>query len=363
MRFEPDDKSVDELLLDPNNYRFLDLPNWRRRQRQRFHDPAVQEATLRLFESTPSYNLTELRESILANGYVRLERLVIIPYEHAEGYYRVIEGNRRVAALRTLLRDNNQGVLTLTPEQVTDFTTIPVAILDPGEEGIIAAERVLMGIRHIVGPQEWGAYQQAYLILQLVDEEGQQFDDIAKHLGLRITETRRRYRAIRALQSMENDEMYANVAKPQFYRFFHELVSLPTVREFFSWDHDGAVFQDQDRARQFYEMIEPLESGFAPKLRTFLDVRQLRVIIGNPTAEAALLDPDQSLASAIARAQPDEIMHLTTDLMNEARRFCRVLEAAQIEAVSGLSAEDVQLLEELENIISSRLDQHRRLAG
>ncbi len=363
MRFELDDKSVDELLLDPNNYRFLDLPSWRRRQRQRFHDPSVQEATLRLFESTPSYNLTELRESILANGYVRLERLVVIPYEHAQGYYLVIEGNRRVAALRTMLRDNNQAVLTLTADQVTDFTTIPVAILDAGEEGIIAAERVLMGIRHIAGPQEWGAYQQAYLISQLVDEEGQQFDDIAKHLGLSATETRRRYRAIRALQSMENDEMYANVAKPQFYRFFHELVSLPVVREFFSWDHDATVFQDPDRTRQFYEMIEPLESGFTPKLRTYLDVRQLRVIIGNPAAEAALLDPDQSLASAIARAQPDESMQLTSDLMSEARRFHRVLGTVQIEAVSGLSAEDIQFLEELENMISSRLDQHRRLVG
>lgn len=363
MRFEPADKTVDELLLDPNNYRFLDLPSWRKRQRQRFHDPGVQEATLRLFESTPSYNLIELRESILANGYVRLERLVIIPYEHAEGYYLVIEGNRRVASIKTLLRDNAQGVLTLTADQVTDFTTIPVAILHPGEEGIIAAERVLMGIRHIAGPQEWGAYQQAYLILQLVDEEGQQFDDIARHLGLSATETRRRYRAIRALQSMQNDEMYANVAKPQFYRFFHELVSLPAVREFFFWDHDSAVFQNQDRARQFYEMIEPLESGFTPKLRTFLDVRQLRVIIGNSAAESALLDPDQTLASAIARAQPDESMQLTTDLINEARRFHRVLETTQIEALSGLSVEDVQLLEELENLISARLEQHRRLAG
>ena len=72
--------------------------------------------------------------------------------------------------------------------------------------------------------------------------------------------------------------MYANVANPHFYRFFHELVSLPAVREFFSWDHDAVVFQDQERARQFYEMVEPLESGFTPKLRTYLDVRQLRVI-------------------------------------------------------------------------------------
>lgn len=361
MRFLIDDKPINQLLLDPNNFRFLDLPQWRRRQSGRFHDLPVQDATLRLLESISRYNLNELRQSFLSNGYVKLERIVVVPYEHCEGYYLVVEGNRRIAALKTLLRDNLEGTLTLTQDQINDFSTVPVAILQPEGEPLLSARRVIMGIRHVAGPQEWGAYQQAYLILQLVDEEGQQIDDVARHLNVSVVEARRRYRAIRALKSMENDELYSSVAKPEFYRFFHELISLPNVREFFSWNQDETTFRDQEKAHQFYELIEPREPGSTPKLRTFIDVRQLRQVIGNSAAEAALLDPDQPLSAALALAQANQIAQVTSDIVNEARRFRRVLEDAQIDAVSGLSIENIQFLEELASLISSRIEQCRWL--
>lgn len=361
MKFELEDKPLDQLLLDPNNYRFMDLPGWKPRQIKRYHDQVVQEATLKLLEGNPRYNLTELRESMLANGYVRLERLVVIPYEHCENRFLVIEGNRRVAALRSLLRDSSEGVLTLTEDQVKDFSTVPVAILNADEEGLMSAQRILMGIRHIAGPQEWGAYQQAHLIRQLVDEEAQGFDDIAKHLGLSAVETHRRYRAIRALSAMQQDEMYSKAAKPTFYRLFHELVSLPTVRGFFSWDHEEARFTDVEKARSFFELIEPLEADRVPKLRTYSDVRQLRLVIGDPKGEASLLDLDETLATAVAKAQPSPAEQNSADLLAEAKRFCQALENAQIEALVGLTADEVEILEEVANLISSRLEQYHLL--
>lgn len=361
MRFDIDEKPIDQLLLDPNNYRFIDLHQWRPRQSNRFHNASVQESTLRLFESIARYNLNELRRSILANGYVRLERIVIVPYQHASNYYLIVEGNRRVAALKTLLRDNNDGVLSLTPEQVEDFTTVPVAILDPEEDELISATRIIMGIRHIAGPQEWGAYQQALLILQLVDDEGQDFADVSKHLNLSDRETRRRYRAMRALKAMENDEVYSSVAKPEFYRLYNELISIPDVREFFSWDHDSATFQDQEKARQFYEMLEPLEAESSAKLRTYLDVRRLREIIGNPRAESALLDPEQPLSAAMALVQADVGAQAAADIMTEARRFWTVMEDTQIDALTNLSSDDIIFLDELSNLILSRTEQYQRL--
>lgn len=361
MIFTIDDKPIGQLLLDPNNYRFIDLPQWRPRQANRFHNRTVQESTLRLLETVPRYNLEELRKSILANGYVRLERIVIVPYQHANNRYLIIEGNRRVAALMTLLRDHNDGVLSLTPEQISDFSTVPVAILDPGEDTLISATRVIMGIRHVAGPQEWGAYQQALIIVQLVDDEGQQFSDVSKHLNLPERETRRRYRAMRALKAMENDELYSNAAKPEFYHLFNELISVPEVREFFSWDNDSATFTDVDKSRQFYEMIQPLESESTPKLRTYLDIRRLRQIIGNPPAESVLLDPEQPLSAALALAQPDAFTQAATDIMNEARRFRTVMDNTQIDALTSLSPDNISFLEKLVNLVSSRIEQYRQL--
>ena len=51
----------------------------------------------------------------------------------------------------------------------------------------------------------------------------------------------------------------------------------------------------------------------------------------------------------------------STDLPDELRRFHERLENAQIEALTALTAEDVALLEEVANLIASRLDQYNLL--
>ena len=363
MKFSAKTAPVARLLVHPNNYRFLDSPAWKRRQEKRFHDGTVQEATMQLLERHPRYQLSELRSSILANGYVPLERVVVLPYKHAKGYYIIVEGNRRVAALKTLLRDHRDGSLTLTDEQVAEFSKIPVAVLDPEEESVMTAERVLMGIRHIAGPREWGAYQQAHFILELVDDEGQEFGAIAKHLGLTKLETPRRYRAMRALKAMENDEHYSAAAKPEFYRLFHELVAQPQVRDFFGWNHDKAAFDDEERARQFFELVAPQDPDVDPKLQTYADVRSLKQIIGNPGAEAALLDPDQTLAAAIAKAKPEEAPAGAVDVSTEISRFIRVLQEITVEALRALSEEDVSALQSVTELVAARLEEYRLLSS
>ena len=104
MKFSPDVIPIEKLLLEPNKYRFYDLPKsqWNKKEPDRFHEPAVQQATLTLFENTKRYNLPELRESMLANGFVPMERIVVVEYENADDLYLVVEGNRRIASLKTL---------------------------------------------------------------------------------------------------------------------------------------------------------------------------------------------------------------------------------------------------------------------
>ena len=82
MQFQLKKVPISKLLLDPNNYRFLDSSDWHTRQQRRFHEETVQNATLRLLERGSRYQLPELRKSILSNGYVPLERLMVVPYRH-----------------------------------------------------------------------------------------------------------------------------------------------------------------------------------------------------------------------------------------------------------------------------------------
>src|SRR5689334_18665722 len=90
----------DNLLLDPNNYRFHDISGYRPvPNRSRYAEAGVQERALQLLQTTDSFELESLKDSIVTNGYVPLEQIVVEAFDEDNGTprYLVIEGNRRVA--------------------------------------------------------------------------------------------------------------------------------------------------------------------------------------------------------------------------------------------------------------------------
>ena len=68
----------DRLLLDPNNYRFHDIQGYKPvNQRSRYHESGVQDRAIQLLQDTESFELNALRDSILSNGYVPIEQIVV----------------------------------------------------------------------------------------------------------------------------------------------------------------------------------------------------------------------------------------------------------------------------------------------
>lgn len=156
-----------------------------------------------------------------------MERIIVVPYSARSGFFLVVEGNRRVASLKSILKEEQEGVRVLTPAQRASFSKIPCAVLKSSGLSLKHAERIIMGIRHIAGPKEWGAYQQALLVSELKEDEDLDFKEIGETLGISSMEAARRYRAIGALKQMEDDDLFSKKAEPAFYRLFHELVALP----------------------------------------------------------------------------------------------------------------------------------------
>jgi len=357
--FAAKDINVANLLLDPNNYRFLDNPSYKKKLRGKYHLPQVQVATLRLLEQDKRYQLTEMKKSILSNGYVPMERIIVAPYEHKRDHCLVVEGNRRVAALKSLLQEHNEGVTELTPTQVASFGRIPCAVLQAEGNDLVHAQRVIMGIRHIAGPREWGAYQQAQLIVELHDLENQDFQSIADHLGISTIEAGRRYRAMRALKEMETDEHYADQATFDHYRLFHELVSLPGVRAYFGWDDDALKFRDKESAREFFELIAPHAEEQSPKVRTYADVRRLKLVVPHPKAVAVLLDPERTLTDAIevGEALARERAHQGEEIAEVMNEISRALSKIDVLAVKKLDKNDIKSIDD----IIARLVQLKRI--
>jgi hypothetical protein len=339
--FEAQDASVSKLLLDPNNYRFLDRKKFKKKAVNRFHEESVQMATLESLEQ--SYQLDELKHSIITNGYVPMERIIVIPYPTKSGFFLVVEGNRRVAALKSILKEEAEGVRELTPTQKSSFSRIPCAVLKSSGNSLKHAERIIMGIRHIAGPKEWGAYQQALLVSELKDDEHLEFKDIGETLGITSVEAARRYRAICALKQMEEDELFSKKAEPAFYRLFHELVALPEVRTRFGWSWEKSAFVDMEKARQFFELICG-DAKNDPKVKTYGDVRKLKSVVGHPKAEDSLFDTDEPLSEAIRIGEQGRKSVDAADLLSEAKASLAGIGVLQAQK---LSAKDIAVVDEL----------------
>lgn len=346
---------LDSLLLDPNNYRLQEQSGFTLYPDHRFHIDRVQDATRRRLGSE---NLEPLRNSIVANGFLEIERIVVVPYDHADGMYLVIEGNRRVAALR-MIRDEVDAGLEIQQAVIDVFNAVPCLVAD-GENQEAYFREAIMGIRHVGGIREWGGYQRAKLVADLKDNHGLDATAISERIGLSVIEVNRRYRAFKSLQQMQEDEDYGDYGSPQLYPLFHEAVSLPTVREWLGWDPDTCTFTDDEQRELFYQLISPRipddgEEKHA-KLKSYSDVRALRQILSNAEARADLFQLERELVDALTISNRDRMSRRWRNEINEARTALENIPALEVERFEANDVASIRTLVDIANRILAAYD-------
>lgn len=322
MNYEKCEVHPRQLLLDPNNYRFHDVKGYKEvKLRERFIEEGVQARALSLLTDTTGFDLVSLQDSIRTNGYIPVEQIVVVPYDKTdtdtttddqdEDQYLVVEGNRRVASLKLLLKDANDGAVDLSGAIKATLENIPIVVLKGTPEEISGYQRTLMAIRHVAGIREWGPYQQAKLVVEMFEEPGATMGSVAQKIGISSKEVARRYRASRALRQMEDDEEFGVFAEPRLYTFFHEAVSQPKVRDWLGFNDQTYSAENEDARRLFFELLSPREvedEKLPPKLASANpQARQLKDIVTKAYALEVLADPQRTFEDAIKAAHEDVI--------------------------------------------------------
>jgi hypothetical protein len=161
----PEEKLVKDLYLDPNNPRLADATH-----------TGTQASIMKVMAQ--DFDLQPLIDSMYRNGYFWEEPLVAVREPLTEfkdqQVLQVIEGNRRLASLKTIL--NNPDVYD-DPEKRKRLEKVPVLVRDHRQETL-----AFVGFRHITGIVAWEAGAKAQYAHDLV-KRGLSLEEIAQTIG------------------------------------------------------------------------------------------------------------------------------------------------------------------------------------
>jgi hypothetical protein len=277
--------AVDQLLLDPENPRLESVAKTKDQLdliKAMWREMAVSEVAL----------------SIAANGFFEEEPLFAVPApkEKGEARYYVVEGNRRLTAVKLLLDEDLRKAIKatdlplLSAEAKTKLRSLPVSIYNKRQD-----LWAYFGFRHVNGPKEWDSLSKAAYIAKVLREYGKSLEEITRAIGDQHSTVKRIFRGYVLLEQAEQMTKFKREDRSRNRFFFSHLYTAadyPEVQEFLGIDADRCVV-----GKKYLPHLEELmvwlfgskERGLEPLVRTQApDLSNLRSVIGNKGALAAL---------------------------------------------------------------------------
>jgi hypothetical protein len=355
----PINVALSDLLLDPNNPRFSELgEEVRPIPEGRFAEEKVQRTAFDKMK-TPAFDVQELRDTIRALGFLQMDRLVIRPWKGgvAEGVqkYVVIEGNRRVTAIRWLLDLHSEGKETLSEAQLNNMQTLECLLLDD-KNAPDTAQIILPGLRHVSGIKEWGPYQKAKAVFAL-RETGMSPQEVAQSLGLSTRAANTAYRCFMALEQMKADEEFGEYAEPKMYSYFEEIFKKRNVKDRLGWDENSYKFGNESSLIEFYSWIVPGSDEEEAKLPKAVNIRELSIFIDDPAAVSIFRSKDGSLSRALARYELDH----PADWFPQIAAAVGAIRSLTPDKLRHLDGASIQSLTELREAVEQALEDRSKL--
>lgn len=295
--------AVSDLRLDPENPRLPENV-----------DTTSQSKILERFYS--DYALDELAASYVANGFFPSEHLLIL----IDGT--VLEGNRRLAALKFLLHDEDAIEAGLdeydtdqpfSAEDAARLREVPVLIVDDRDD-----VWAYLGYRHISGAKEWSPAAKARFISKRIDRVAQSnpddcFKRIGREVGSNSTGTRNDYIRYGLLQAARDQyALYKDATYILDKRFgvWSRLLSNRAIFDYIGFSPENNTYHEIRRAFEN------------------LDAENLRLLMGDltPRDDGTVLLADSRQATSYATILQDS---RALELLRESDDFDSALMVAQ----------------------------------
>lgn len=158
--------------------------------------------------------LGELLQSIAANGYLDIEPLIVW-LDPADQKFTVLEGNRRLAAIRLFrepaladaIAKNERlkiGIPEITPAALVTLSEVSVYRVPDRD-----AARSFIGFKHINGAAKWESYAKAKFAAEWYKSGNVSLEEISEKIGDRHDTIKRMVAAIYVLEQAERERVFS----------------------------------------------------------------------------------------------------------------------------------------------------------
>jgi hypothetical protein len=301
--------SPSELRFDPNNPRFGG-------ELGRKNQDRIEE----LLIGKPYY-ASELIDSFLENGFIDYEPLVV---REEDGVFVVLEGNRRLAAVKHILRNRAQYENAENKNKIDSLTEIPVLKFPPGGADQDAAQRVYLGVRHLFGYREWPPLSKAKFLHQEIKALGD-IERVVRELGITKSDIQRYLTPYRVLLKTGSD-----TPEGKDFWLLGEALTRSGVKKFVDLDVNRKTVQvNEVNPKKVSHLLDFLYGKYNkskgtrdPSTARISDTRQLKDLaraLGSKSASAALEQgQDLQLALMFVETKEESIKRLKR-LLSELR--------------------------------------------
>lgn len=242
----------------------------------------------------------EIVLSIKASGFFTNEPLIAIK---EGGRNVVLEGNRRLAAIKCLLEPQiadfvgiNKNTLTATKQVIDSIQQLPVIFVDNRKDAW-----KFIGFKHINGPAKWGSYAKAEYISQIKNEFHIPLEEIAYQIGDTHRTVQKLYQGLQVIEQAEklgvfdrgdiqaNRLYFSHLYTGLTYEGYRDYIGIKGVPE----DQEDPV--PQEKKEQLGEMLTWIYGSKAKEIPALIqtqnpDIRRLEAVLGSREAIHALKD-------------------------------------------------------------------------
>ena len=223
-------KHIDRLLLDPNNYRFIDNKDYRFIPISEIGDARIQQRTRNFLMGKNEEGISDLITSFKTNGILKLDPIQVREIPESKNFI-VIEGNRRTAALKYLYEEfeKSNDVGKLNAESFKSVDVILVSDESPIQH------LITMGLHHISGKRKWSSVNQAQLIYDLRHKHKMNEEEICGAISINKHSLRRSLRTLALIKKYKLSD-YGDQFQTNKYAIFQEIVTRVEMKSWLNWN-------------------------------------------------------------------------------------------------------------------------------